>query len=217
MTVLRWISIALAALVFAAPAGATTVVQHNGAENRLVQRINHVRENHGLKPLHVVTRLTNAATRHSNSMANVGYFRHELRHNGKWKSFGTWIRWYWPGPGYTAWSAGENLAWGAPGLGVRKTVSLWMHSPGHRANLLNKDWNKIGVSIAHVTEPGRLLQGLLGGDDRHRRLRQPRQVVSRGAARDHDRAGPALLARSLRPDEERRDALPPRRRPDSCL
>ena len=118
-----------------------------------MQRINHVRENHGLKPLHVVTRLTNAATRHSNSMANVGYFRHELRHNGKWKSFGTWIRWYWPGPGYTAWSAGENLAWGAPGLGVRKTVSLWMHSPGHRANLLNKDWNKIGVSIAHVTDP----------------------------------------------------------------
>ena len=28
-----------------------------------------------------------------------------------------------------------------------------MHSPGHRANLLNKDWNKIGVSIAHVTDP----------------------------------------------------------------
>jgi len=153
VTVLRWISIVLAALVVAAPAGATTVVQHNGAENRLVQRINHVRQNHGLKPLHVVTRLTHSATRHSNSMANVGYFRHELRHNGEWKSFGTWIRWYWPGPGYTSWSAGENLAWGAPGLGVRKTVSLWMHSPGHRANLLNKDWNKIGVSIAHVTDP----------------------------------------------------------------
>ena len=57
------------------------------------------------------------------------------------------------GPGLHVWSAGENLAWGAPGLGVRKTVSLWMHSPGHRANLLNKDWNKIGVSIAHVTNP----------------------------------------------------------------
>jgi uncharacterized protein YkwD len=86
-------------------------------------------------------------------MVNAGYFRHELRHNGKWKSFGTWIRWYWPGPGYTSWGAGENLAWGAPGLGVRKTVSLWMHSPGHRANLLSKDWNRIGVSIAHVTNP----------------------------------------------------------------
>ena len=28
-----------------------------------------------------------------------------------------------------------------------------MHSPGHRANLLNKDWNRIGVSIAHVVDP----------------------------------------------------------------
>jgi uncharacterized protein YkwD len=28
-----------------------------------------------------------------------------------------------------------------------------MHSPGHRANLLSKDWNRIGVSIAHVTNP----------------------------------------------------------------
>jgi uncharacterized protein YkwD len=151
--VLRSILIVLAALLFAAPAGARTVFQHDAAEKKLVHRINHVRANHGLEPMRAVTRLTRAATRHSNSMAKVGYFRHELRHKGKWKPFGTWIRWYWPGPDYTSWSAGENLAWGAPGLGVRRTVSLWMHSPGHRANLLNKDWNRIGVSIAHVIDP----------------------------------------------------------------
>ena len=152
MRVLRWIAIALAALLLAAPAGATTLSQHNAAEKRLVQRINHVRKAHGLKPLKVAARLTRAATRHSNSMGRVGYFRHELRHEGKWKAFGTWIRWYWPGPGYTSWSAGENLAWGAPGLGPRKTVSLWMHSPGHRANLLSDDWSRVGVSIVHVTD-----------------------------------------------------------------
>jgi uncharacterized protein YkwD len=151
--VFRGFLIVLTALVLAAPAGATTVLQHDAAEAKLVHRINHVRTNHGLKPMRVVGRLTRAATRHSNSMANVGYFRHELRHNGKWKPFGTWIRWFWPGTGYTSWSAGENLAWGAPGLGPRKTVSLWMHSPGHRANLLSKSWNRIGVSIVHVTSP----------------------------------------------------------------
>ena len=153
MRVLRSILIVLAALLLAAPAGARTVSQHDAAEKKLVHRVNHVRDNHGLEPMRVATRLTRAATRHSNSMAKVGYFRHELRHKGKWKPFGTWIRWYWPGPDYTSWSAGENLAWGAPGLGVRRTVSLWMHSPGHRANLLNKDWNRIGVSIAHVIDP----------------------------------------------------------------
>jgi len=154
VTVARGIVIGLAALVLSAPAAAaTTVFQHDGAEAKLVHRINHVRANHGLKPLRAVARLENAATRHSNSMGHVGYFRHELRYKGNWKSFGTWIRWYWPGPGYTSWSAGENLAWGAPGLGVRKTVSLWMHSPGHRANLLSTDWNRVGVSIVHVTNP----------------------------------------------------------------
>jgi uncharacterized protein YkwD len=153
VSVVRGIVIVLAALVVAAPAGATTVSQHNAAEAKLVHRINHVRANHGLKTMRVVARLQHAATRHSNSMANVGYFRHELLSKGKWKSFGTWIRWFWPGPGYTSWNAGENLAWGAPGLGPRKTVSLWMNSPGHRANLLNKDWNRIGISIVHVTGP----------------------------------------------------------------
>jgi len=153
MRVVRGIVPLVAALVLAAPAGATAIFQHDASEPKLVHRINHVRANHGLKPLHVVTRLRQAATKHSNSMAKIGYFRHELRHKGEWKSFGTWIRWYWPGPGYTSWSAGENLAWGAPGLGVRKTVSLWMHSPGHRANLLSKTWNRVGVSVVHVTDP----------------------------------------------------------------
>jgi uncharacterized protein YkwD len=154
VSVVRGIVIGLAALVLSAPAGAaTSVYQHDGAEAKLVHRINHVRANHDLEPLRAVARLERAATRHSNSMAKVGYFRHELRHKGMWKSFGAWIRWYWPGPGYTSWSAGENLAWGAPRLGVRKTVSLWMHSPGHRANLLSKNWTRVGVSIVHVTDP----------------------------------------------------------------
>jgi uncharacterized protein YkwD len=151
--VVRWIVIPLAALLLAAPAGALTLSQHGGAEKRLVQRINHVRKNHGLKPMKVVPRLTRAATRHSNSMARIGYFRHDLRRKGKWKPFGTWIRWFWPGPDYTSWGAGENLAWGAPGLGPRETVSLWMHSPGHRANLLSADWKHVGVSIVHVADP----------------------------------------------------------------
>ena len=159
MRVLRWLLPSLAALILAAPANALTVFERDRAEGRLVHRINHVRANHGLAPLHVTMRLENAATRHSNSMAKHGYFRHELRYGGVWKSFGTWIRWYWSGPGYTSWSAGENLAWGAPGLGARKAVTLWMHSPGHRANLLNTGWNRIGVSIVHVVDPGGYFKG----------------------------------------------------------
>jgi uncharacterized protein YkwD len=153
MAVVRGAALILAFFVLAAPAAAATIVQKDAAEPALVRRINTVRVNHGLKPLKVAYRLRNAATRHSNSMAKLGYFRHELRYKGTWKDFGTWIHWYWPGPGFTSWGAGENLAWGAPGLGVRKTVSLWMNSPGHRANLLSKSWTRVGVSIVHVIDP----------------------------------------------------------------
>lgn len=151
MAVARVAAVILVALVLATPAGAVTIVQRDAAEPALVQRINAVRASHGLKPLSVASRLRNAATRHSNSMAKKGYFRHELLVDGVWKPFGTWIRWYWPGPGYTSWSAGENLAWGAPDLAAQQTVTLWMNSPGHRANLLNKSWTRVGVSIVHAT------------------------------------------------------------------
>ena len=152
------LALALALVALAAPssASALSISDKNTLEASVVARINTVRRDYGLRPLTVADRLANAADRHAESMAYASYFAHELftpDRSTRWTSFGTWIRWYWPGPGYSSWSAGENLAWGAPGLGVRKTVSLWMHSPGHRANLLSKDWNRIGVSIAHFTNP----------------------------------------------------------------
>jgi uncharacterized protein YkwD len=132
---------------------AETVVQRNASEPRLVGRINIVRANHGLHALKVSDPLMTAAQRHATNMAWKAYFRHEFRKNGNWVSFGRWIRWYWPGPGYTAWTAGENLAWGSPDLSPRRTVRMWMNSPGHRANILGA-WSSLGVSVVHVTRPG---------------------------------------------------------------
>ena len=150
---------ALALVALAAPgsAGARTVSDRDSLEASIVSRINTVRRNHGLRPLSVVSRLDSAADRHATSMAAASYFRHELytpTRATNWTSFGTWIRWYWPGPGYSSWSAGENLAWGAPGLSAAETVSRWMASPGHRANILNRAWRNIGVGAVHVDGPG---------------------------------------------------------------
>jgi uncharacterized protein YkwD len=146
--------LATAALVGStAEAGAGRVVQRNATEPSLVTRINEVRANHGLSALRVSDLLTHAAQRHSTNMAWKGYFKHDFKKNGNWYSFGTWIRWYWPGPGYTAWTAGENLAWGSPDLSARKTVTMWMNSPGHRANLLGA-WTRVGVGIVHISSPG---------------------------------------------------------------
>lgn len=137
-------------------AGAATVTEANGLESRLASRINVLRKNHGLRALRIVPRLAKASDRHARSMAAAAYFRHELftpSRDPNWTSFGTWIRWYYPGPGYTSWGAGENLAWGAPAISARQTINRWMASPGHRANLLEPRWRNVGLSAVHVTAP----------------------------------------------------------------
>jgi uncharacterized protein YkwD len=136
-----------------AQAGAANVVHRESAESALVTRINEVRANNHLAALSVADPLSTAAQRHATNMAWNGYFKHDFKKDGSWYSFSTWIKWYWPGPGYTAWTAGENLAWGSPDLSARKTVTMWMNSPGHRANLLGA-WNRVGVEIIHISSPG---------------------------------------------------------------
>jgi uncharacterized protein YkwD len=144
------------ALFAAAPAGAATVTARDSLEAAVVARINDVRVQHGLRKLKVVPRLVKAASRHADSMGGKGYFRHELFTPARaidWTPFGTWIRWYYPGPGYTSWSAGENLAWGAPDITAAQTVRNWLASPPHRANLLNRSWRNVGLAAVHVRNP----------------------------------------------------------------
>ena len=146
-------ALACALFAFPGPAAASTITPRDTVEPALVTRINRVRANHNLPALTVASRLTTAATKHANNMARKGYFRHEFRKDGAWNPFGRWIRWYWPGSGYAAWTAGENLAWAAPDATPAQVVTWWMNSPGHRANLLGS-WNRVGVAIIRVSSPG---------------------------------------------------------------
>jgi uncharacterized protein YkwD len=42
---------------------------------------------------------------------------------------------------------GENLAWGQADLGSPvSTLSTWLHSPPHRANLLGRGWRDLGIA-----------------------------------------------------------------------
>lgn len=50
--------------------------------------------------------------------------------------------------GYTYITIGENIALGNFG-GSRELVTAWMNSPGHRANILNKNYTEIGVYAEH--------------------------------------------------------------------
>jgi uncharacterized protein YkwD len=150
----------LLALVFAlsgtSASAATIVSARDAMEPGVVKRINDIRAAHGLRRLTEASALNTAAGRHAKSMGAAGYFKHELRTPSRsvtWTPYASWIRWYWPGPGYTSWSAGENLAWGAPDLSSRQAVSRWMNSPPHRANILTAGWRRIGVAAVHVSDP----------------------------------------------------------------
>jgi uncharacterized protein YkwD len=59
-----------------------------------------------------------------------------------------------------SWSLGENLAWGSGGFSTpTATVSSWMHSKGHRENILRGKFKDVGIGI-RLGAPG---QGLSGG------------------------------------------------------
>ena len=53
------------------------------------------------------------------------------------------------------WTAGENIAWGSGDLGdARSVFRAWMHSSGHRQNILSGDFSQLGVSLRVGTLDG---------------------------------------------------------------
>ncbi|HEV7750575.1 MAG TPA: CAP domain-containing protein [Baekduia sp.] len=54
-----------------------------------------------------------------------------------------------------SWTVGENIAWGSGSLGTPASiVDGWMHSAGHRANILNGSFAEIGIGIAEGAPRG---------------------------------------------------------------
>jgi uncharacterized protein YkwD len=118
----------------------------------LVREINDVRREHGLKPFVTSAKLSTAAEQHTREMGVDGYFEHNSYDSTPfWKRI---QRWY-PSRGWSSWSVGENLLYSSPDVTSSDSVELWMNSPPHRANLLNRSWREIGISAIHFDEaPG---------------------------------------------------------------
>lgn len=90
--------------------------------------------------------LARAAVAHAADMVRNTYFAHDSRDG---TSFAKRIE----RTGYlrtaVRWTVGENLAWGS-GTFARPAdiVQAWMESPGHRANILNREFREIGIGIS---------------------------------------------------------------------
>jgi uncharacterized protein YkwD len=114
--------------------------------------LNRKRENHGLRPLAKSARLKRAAQRHTSYMQDHGCFAHECP--GEPSVLSRLQRVNYIVGGLRSWAYGENIAYGGSYLGTPKAlVRAWMHSPGHRHNILNPDFREIGIGFSRGTVP----------------------------------------------------------------
>lgn len=95
-------------------------------EARIIERTNAQRARHGLPPLSVDNRLLGSARRHAAWMTNSRSMTH------------------------TTQAVGENIAMGQHSSG--EVLTAWMNSPGHRANILNPGYRRIGVAAYRTRE-----------------------------------------------------------------
>ena len=63
--------------------------------------------------------------------------------------------------GYRDWSVGENILWSSPNVTPGSAFRMWMESPEHRANLLDREWREIGLGAVHVASA----PGVYAGDE----------------------------------------------------
>lgn len=105
-------------------------------EEEVVRLVNIERSKNGLPRFIKDSKLSELARLKSEDMQKNNYFDHTSPKYGSpfqmMKKFGVNYR-----------RAGENIAKGQRSPGA--VVKAWMNSPGHRANILNKNFNKIGV------------------------------------------------------------------------
>ena len=108
-------------------------------QQQVLELVNKERSKNGLSPLTLDYSLSNVATKKSQDMINKNYFDHTSPTYGSpfdmMKQFGISYR-----------SAGENIAKGQ--RTPQEVMNEWMNSAGHRANILNSSFTKLGVGIA---------------------------------------------------------------------
>ncbi|MEI6144135.1 MAG: CAP domain-containing protein [Candidatus Berkelbacteria bacterium] len=120
--------------------GIITFALANASEitpENIINIVNQERAANGLNPVKMNSELQDAAVAKSRDMIYRNYFDHYAFGETPWMFI---LR-----AGYNYSVAGENLAKGfSSSEGV---VSAWMNSPAHRANILNPNYQEIGVGV----------------------------------------------------------------------
>jgi uncharacterized protein YkwD len=131
------------------PCGATdlrpSTTGLQAAADATICLVNRERTQRDLPALRVNPLLSAASLEHSQDMVRGRYFEHTALDG---RSVGDRLR----SLGYlrgVSGSAGENIAYGFGGKSTPASiVNAWMHSPGHRADILRPAFTEIGIGIA---------------------------------------------------------------------
>lgn len=99
--------------------------------NKMLELHNEQRLERGLKPLVLDDKLCLYAAQHSKFMASKNKMVHS-----KMSDLAS---------AAGAGSVAENIAWGQED--EKEVVSAWMHSPGHKRNILGSEYNKVGFGM----------------------------------------------------------------------
>ena len=110
----------------------------------MLQMLNAERATHGLPPLKADPEMSRLAREHSQDMLARGYFSHVTPEG---KDLSDRMR-----TGHLGYlQAGENLAFAPTLAGAHQGL---MHSPGHRANILRKQFGRVGIGILDAGSRG---------------------------------------------------------------
>jgi uncharacterized protein YkwD len=147
--------------------------------------LNKERASRGLGPLSETAALRKAADRYAEDMVERRFFDHVSPGGGTFMDRIKAAGWAPSG----SWTAGENIAWGTGELGTPAAiVDGWMHSPGHRANILNGAFTQIGIGIADgapqdgVRDGGTYVTDFAGGGKKRGAKRASTRAARRAGA-----------------------------------
>ena len=107
-------------------------------EQAVLDATNAERKKEKLEPLTADPKLTLSARAHAANMAAQNKLAHTLDD----KTFEDRVK----AAGFEYRALGENIAWNQPT--PKEVVAGWMESKGHKANILNADYTRIGVAVA---------------------------------------------------------------------
>jgi uncharacterized protein YkwD len=133
------VSIKIAGVSMVAFSPATTAEAAPITTETIISLTNQARVENSVAELKVSSLLTKAAQNKANDMLARQYFSHNTPDGETPWSFIKAV-------GYSYTTAGENLA--IDFTQAENMQAAWMNSPGHRANILNKNFTEIGIGIA---------------------------------------------------------------------